>query len=140
MTTKITATAANAALNAIKALIDAGSAGGKILLYTNDVARPSSPSDTATSTLVSTLTCSTTCAGDASGAVLTFSAITSDSSVAATKTVTWGRITDSDDAAVIDFDVTATGGGGDVTFDSVSFITGGTAAITALTLTCATSE
>lgn len=139
MATKISDAARNAALNAIRDLIDAGAAAGQIKIYTG--AQPSGgPGAAATGTLLAELTCSDPCAPAAAAGVLTFSAITQDSSVNATGTAGWFRIQDSNGNGVIDGDITATGGGGDLTFDSVNFIAGGTCQITTLTLTCPASE
>jgi hypothetical protein len=138
MATKISTAAQNAALDAINTLLNAGAGAATIKIYTGS--QPSGPGAAATGTLLAELTCSDPAAPSAASGVLTFSAITSDTNVNATGTAGWGRIADSDGNAIIDFSVTATGGSGDVTFDSVSFIAAGTCAISALTLTCPASE
>lgn len=138
MTTKISAAAQNAALNAIATLIDAGSGPGQIKIYSGG--QPASPGAAATGELLAELTCSDPCGPAAAAGVLTFSAITQDSSVNATGTAGWVRIQDSNGTGIIDGSVTATGGGGDLTFDSVSFKAGGTCSITMMTLTCPASE
>ncbi len=57
----------------------------------------------------------------------------SDTSVDATGTAGWFRIYDRDNQAVLDGDITATGGGGDIEFDNINFVVGGVAAIPLLT-------
>ena len=71
------------------------------------------------------------------------SAITSDTSIDATNTAGWGRIYRTSDTAPgsaasstdrrLDFAIGTSGS--DVNFDSVSFVAGGTAAISSLTIT-----
>ena len=48
---------------------------------------------------------------------------------------TWARLTTSADVFVADLDVTATGGGGDLTLDAIAIVTGASIAITSLTIT-----
>lgn len=118
-------------ITAVLTAIDAGTGAGKIKLYTG-----SSPgvNSAATGTLLATLTCSDP-AGTVSGGVLTFSAITADSSADADGTAGYARITDSDDNAVADLTVTATGGGGDVQLNNVNIVTGGTVSISSASIT-----
>jgi hypothetical protein len=124
--------ARNAQLNAIRNLIDAGAAGGKIKIYTGT--QPAT-GDTALSgnTLLGTLVFSTTSAADAAAGVLTFSSITSDASADATGTATWARITDSDDVSVLDCDVGTSGA--TINLATTSITAGGTIALTSGTIT-----
>lgn len=93
-----------ALLIAIKTLIDAGSAGGKIKFYTAPM--PASANDAPTgATLLATCTFSATCASDPVTGTMTFSAITKDSSVDDDGVTTWARITDSDDNTILDTNV-----------------------------------
>lgn len=81
-------------------IIDAGSAGGKLKLYAG--ARPASgaaPSGTLLATIVFAYPCGTV---DAGGLHLTSPA---PAQAVAAGVVQWGRITDSDDAFVMDGDV-----------------------------------
>lgn len=123
------ATLRNNRLDEIAALLDAGAGQAKIKIY--DGTRPAT-GGTAT-TLLATLLCTDPVAPAASGGVLTFSSITSDTNVDATSTATWFRMTDSVDTFVLDGDVGTSGS--DINFDSVSFVAGGTAAISSLTFT-----
>ena len=123
----------NSALDTIKTAIDAGAGAGTIKIYTGT--QPMSPADAITTqTLLGTLTFSDPCGTSASG-TLTMSAITQDSSADATGTATWARIADSTGATVCDVDVTATGGGGTLQFNTTSFVIGGPILISAFTIT-----
>ena len=123
----------NSALDAIKTAIDAGAGAGTIKIYTGT--QPTSPADAITTqTLLGTLTFSDPCGTSASG-TLTMSAITQDSAADATGTATWARIADSTGATVCDVDVTATGGGGTLQFNTTSFVIGGPILISAFTIT-----
>ena len=139
MTTRIANGAAAAAVNAVVDLLDAGAGAGYIEVRTG--AQPASVGTAASGTLLATLTLSDPAFGAATSAnpsVATAAAVTSDTNVDATGTAGWFRAYDSNDVAVIDGSVTATGGGGDMTFDSVSFIAGGTAALTSWTVSLPT--
>jgi len=123
----------NSALDTIKTAIDAGAGAGTIKIYTGT--QPTSPADAITTqTLLGTLTFSDPCGTSASG-TLTMSAITQDSAADATGTATWARIADSTGATVCDVDVTATGGGGTLQFNTTSFVIGGPILISAFTIT-----
>lgn len=86
-------------------------------------------------TLLATCPLSSVFAPAASGGVLTANAITSDSSADATGTATFFRLLTSGGTAIVQGTVTATGGGGDLTFSSTSFTAGLTINITSFTLT-----
>ncbi len=127
----------NAILDAIAAKINAGAGAGVIKVYNGTI-----PTDANTAvgsqTLLAELTFSDPCASAAASGVLTFSAITSDSSANATGTATWARILDSDSNVVMDVSV---GSSGSVvlTFNTTSIVSGGPVAITAFTLTVPTT-
>lgn len=116
----------NAQLDAITTAI--GSSG---LLRIYDGTRPAT-GGTAT-TLLAELALSTTAAGSAASGVLTFSAITSDTSANATGTATWFRIVTSGGTHVIDGNVGTSGS--DMNFNSVSFVSGATIAVSSATIT-----
>lgn len=119
----------NNMLDEITTDIDAGAGAGTLRIY--DGTQPAT-GGTAT-TLLAELTLSDPSCAAASGGVLTFSSITSDTSANATGTATWFRIVDSDTNFVLDGTVGTSGA--DINFDSVSFVTGGTVAISSLTIT-----
>ena len=123
----------NSALDTVKAAIDAGAGAGTIKIYTGT--QPTTAADAITvQVLLGTLTFSDPCGTSASG-TLTMSAITQDSAADATGTATWARIADSTGATVCDVDVTATGGGGTLQFNTTSFVISGPILISAFTIT-----
>ena len=125
----------NAALLPIRDAIDAGSGPGTCKIYSGTI-----PADVATAittqTLLGTLTFSDPSGAVASG-VLTMSAITQDSSADATATATWARIFDSTGAAVMDIDVSTTGGGGTLQMNTTNIVAGGPILISSFTISVA---
>lgn len=105
MTLGINVTIRNARLDQIRTAIDAGATGGYLRVY--DGTRPAT-GGTAT-TLLAELTFSDPSAAAASGGVLTFNAITADSSANASGTATWCRIVDSTGGFVADGSVGTAG-------------------------------
>lgn len=85
-------------------------------------------------TLLATLTFSDPAAPAPSGGVITFSAITEDSSADAAATATFARIQDSDGNNVFDGDVKADGTGM-INFNRTDFAVGGPVRITSFTIT-----
>lgn len=125
--------AKNTALDTLKTAIDAGPGAGTIKIYT--ATQPTNASDAITTqTLLGTLTFSDPC-GATSGGTLTMSAITQDAAADATGTAAWARIADSTGATVFDVDVSNTGGGGTLQFNTVNFVIGGPILISAFTVT-----
>ena len=126
-------TVKNSALDTVKAAIDAGAGAGTIKVYTGT--QPTTAADAIVAqVLLGTLTFSDPCGASASG-TLTMSATTQDSAADATGTATWARIADSTGATVCDVDVTATGGGGTLQFNTTSFVIGGPILVSAFTIT-----
>lgn len=136
--TTISNAAAIAACDALVDLLDAGAGAAVLKIY--DGSQPANP-DVAVSgqTLLAELTCSDPAFGNAAddnpGAIATANAITDDSSANATGTAAWFRAEDSNGNAIIDGDVTATGGGGDLELDSTSISAGTTVSVTSWTVT-----
>jgi hypothetical protein len=128
----------NAWADGINTLLNAGSGAATIEIYSGTI--PTN-ADTAigSQVLLAVLTCSDPAAPAASASVLTFSTITGDSSANATGTATWARFKDSTGATVFDCSVTATGGGGVITLNTVAIISGAPVSITSGTLTVPTS-
>ena len=128
---RLTNAAASAAADAVVDRIDSGGA-GTIKIYTGTI-----PTDADTAigaqVLLATLTFSATAFGAASNGVATAAAITSDTSADATGTAAWARIASG--AGTTQMDVTVGTSGEDINFNTVSFVTGATVAITALTYT-----
>lgn len=131
--THISVAAANAACNAIVDLLDAGAGAATIQIRTGSI--PATVATAASGTLLGTLTCSDPAFGNASSQVATASSITGDTSADATGTAGYFRVLDSDSNAIIDGDITATGGGGAMTLDSTSIVAGGTINVTSWTVT-----
>lgn len=117
-------------LGSVKTRLDAGSTGGTIKLYTG--AMPATPAvGVTTQVLLGTLTLTNPCGAIASN-ILTFSAITSDSSADTDGTATWARMADSNGNAVIDVDVTTTTGTGAIKLNTTAVKAGGPISITAM--------
>lgn len=75
----------------------------------------------------------TTSSGGAGAINLNGGAISA--TVALTGTASWARVYKSDGATpVFDVSITVTGGGGDMTFDNINFIQGGTSTINTITI------
>jgi hypothetical protein len=91
--------------------------GASGLLRIYDGTRPAS-GGTAT-TLLAQLALSATAAPAAAAGVLTFNAITQDSSADATGTATWGRVTTSGGTFVIDFSISTSGSDMNMTTTSI---------------------
>ena len=116
---------------------------GRINVYTGTP--PANPQAAATGTLLATLTMAADAFGVAATGAIAAGTITGDSSADATGTAGWFRMYKTIDTAPnlagavadkrIDGTVTATAGGGDITFDSVSFVAGGAINMTGFTLT-----
>lgn len=135
MATRISTGAAQAACNAVVDLLDGGAGAGYVEIRTGS--QPATVATAASGTLLGTLTLSDPAFGNATAAspsVATASAITSDTNADASGTAGWFRGYDSTGAAVIDGSITATGGGGDMTLDTVSIVAGGTIALTSWTI------
>ena len=119
----LSAEAAGDALTAINDNLNLGSGPATIKLYTGT--KPADPDTAITSqVLLGTLTCSDP-AGTVAGRTLTFGTVTADSSADATGTATWARLADSAGVAVIDIDITTTGGGGFGQMNTTSIVIGG---------------
>jgi hypothetical protein len=134
MTLRISTSIRNAMVDAVKTLIDAGSGAGKIRIYTGS--QPASVATAASGTLLADIPL----ADPSFGATATGSAAADVSPVLTATagnsgTAGWFRVLDSDNNALIDGSVTATGGGGDLTLATTAVTSGLDVSITALTLT-----
>jgi hypothetical protein len=124
--------AASAAADAVVDLIDAGAGAGTIKIYDGTIPTNANTA-IGSQVLLATLTFSDPAFGAASNGVATASAITSDSSADATGTASWARIADSNGNTVMD--VTVGTSDEDIDFNTVSFVSGATIAISSLTYT-----
>lgn len=130
---KISTAARNAAANALAALADAGSAAAYVVIRSGSP--PTNVADADSGTLLATCTMSDPSFGAASAGVITASSIAADSSVDATGTAGHFRLKDSDANTIAQGTVTATGGGGDMTLNTVSLVAAGTFTITSFAIT-----
>lgn len=121
-----------ARMTAVRDALDAGPAAGTLKFYGGT--RPSTGSAISTQTLLATLAFSDPC-GTVSNGVLTFSAISPDTSADATGTATWARGADSTGAFVVDMDVGPTGSGAAIQLNNVNLVAGGEVSITSASLT-----
>lgn len=126
-------TLANTMLETIDDGVDGGVSAGTIKIY--DGTQPAN-ADTAitTQTLLATLTFSDPSKSTVASRVLTFDAITDESSATA-GTASWARIADSSGNTQFDCDVTATGGGGTIELNTTTIASGSTVSITSFTIT-----
>jgi hypothetical protein len=138
--TDISNAAAIAACNAIVDLLDAGAGAGKLRIYDNtSPGKPANP-DVAITTqvLLVEFTLGDPAFGDGAdsnpGGRATANAI-ADVAAGATGTAAWCRAVDSNGLAVIDGDVSATGGGGDCQLNSVSIVEAVNQSVTSWTIT-----
>lgn len=121
-------------VNAIMAAIDAGASGGTLKLYTGT--KPVSPeTGITTQLLLGTCTFAHAPLGTESGGTLTAAAITPDNLADNNGVATWARIATSAGVAVMDLDVTATGGGGAIQMVSTTIAVNGPIAFTSFTMT-----
>ena len=102
-------TTANKALTQYKDDLDAGSGPGTAKIYSGTI--PATPETAATGTLLAELVLTKPC-GVVANKKLTFSAITQDLEANNTGYAGYVRLSDSDGNAVIDGDVSSTGGTG----------------------------
>ena len=127
----------NAMLDEVNNRLNGGPAAAKIRIY--DGSQPAN-ADTALSgqTQLAEVTLNDPAADvPASGGVLNLDVtpVPEDASADATGTATWARALTSDNVTVFDCDVSATGGGGSLQFNTVSFVAGGPVRITAFSFT-----
>ena len=121
----------SAMIDALVDAIDGGASAGTIEFRTGSA--PANTTDADTGTLLATLTFSDPAFGAASNGVATASAITSDTNVDASGTPGYFRIKDSNGVVIAQGSVSTSGA--DINFDSVTWVAGGTAAISSLTMT-----
>ncbi len=139
MATRIANAAAAAAADAVVDRLDAGAGAGYIEIRTGT--QPASAGTAASGTLLGTLVLSDPAFGaatTASPAVATASAITDDSTADASGTAGWFRAYDSNAVAVVDGNITATAGGGDMELDDTTIVAGGVIAVSSWTISMPT--
>lgn len=129
MAVGLSTTIRNNMLNQIRDAIDGGAGAGLLRIY--DGSRPATGG--AATTLLAELTCSDPCAAAAASGVLTFSAITQDSSANATGTATWARFVDS--TGTFCFDCSVGTSGADINLNSVAISSGAIVQVTSAAIT-----
>jgi len=123
----------NATLDAIATRINAGAGAGTMKVYTGTIPTNANTAIGA-QVLLGTLTFTDPCASAAASGVLTFSAITQDSSADASGTIAWARIADSDGTTIMDVSA-GTGSGVVLQFNTLAVTAGGPIACSAFTIT-----
>lgn len=139
MTISINTAARNAAIDAVRIVPDAGAGNAVLRIYSG--AKPATPATAPSGTLLVAITLNKPSFGaGATGVSTIITTPTISAAAAATGTAGYFRILTSTEAAgtglgVIDGTVTATGGGGDLTVDSVSIVSAVTTTVTGGSLT-----
>lgn len=132
MTINLSTNARNLAGNAIVDLIDLGSTITRGCIEIRSGTKPANPQTAATGDKLATLNFSAPAFKDFVAGQSFANAITPDTNVAKGGIATWFRVYDKDATAIFDGDVSEAGGNGDIVFDSVFFVKGGTVTITSL--------
>lgn len=128
----LAAAAKSAACDAVVDRFDIGGAG---TFQIRSGTRPATADTTATGTLLATVTLANPAFGSASASGVATLSDPAAVTAVATGTATWFRGLSGGAAAVFDGDVTATGGGGDLTLASTSITSGQSVDITGGTVT-----
>lgn len=129
-------TARNAACDAIVDLIDAGAGAGTIVIFQGT--QPANPQTAHGSTALATLTFNDPAFGaSATGTATMATSPAPSATVGTTGTAQWARVYDSDAVDPTDavFDMDIGQGSGTLDFDNTSFVSGGTATISSMTVT-----
>jgi len=135
MSVNISTVARNAAGDAIVDLLDLGSINPNAFMEIRTGVKPASPQVAATGTLLATLNYSNPAFGTFGSGIGLANAISPDVDIDENGTAGYFRCYNRDGVAVFDGDITITGGGGDIEFDNVDFLKGGTVQITVLSAT-----
>jgi len=133
---KISTGLRNTLADAITGLLDTGSTNPSARLLIYDGTQPTNP-QTAVSTQVLLATVALHVPpsfGAAATGVITGDTI-ANVTVTNSGTAAWFRLINRAGTVIADGQITVTGGGGDMTFDNVTFVAGGTVSITSFTIT-----
>lgn len=134
-TVNLSTAARNAAGASVTNLLNAGSLNPVGFMEIRTGSRPANPQAVATGTLLATLPLSNPAFGSWTAGSAIANTISPDTNVDNTGIAGWFRMYDRDGVAVLDGTITQTGGGGNLEFDNVSFVAGGTVQIVSLTAT-----
>ena len=130
MAVRIADTVRNSRIDAIRAAIDAGPAGGLLRIYSGS--KPGTKGAAPAGTLLAELTCADPCGSSSSG-VLTFTVPFSDTSANNTGTAAFFYLVDSTGAFVCDGDCGTSGS--DLNLTTLSIVAGQPVQVTSLTIT-----
>jgi hypothetical protein len=132
MSISLSMAARNAAGDAVVTSINNGSALPNGYIEIRDGLRPAGPQSTATGKLLAKLQLSNPAFRNFSNGSSQANPVANDSEIDNTGIASWFRIFNRNSVAVIDGDVTVTGGGGDIQFDNINFTAGGIVSISAI--------
>jgi len=132
MTINISTVARNGAGDFIVDLIDTGSIVANGYMQIRSGAKPASPQVAATGPLLATLNFANPAFAPFSNGSAYAVPIASDTNIPASGMASYFRVFNRNNVAVLDGDITLTGGGGDIQFDNINFIAGGVVAISSL--------
>ena len=130
---KISTAARNAACDAIVDLVDGGTGAGTIEIRTGSP--PATPATADSGTLLGTLTFSDPAFGSASTGVATAAAIASDTNADASGDAGHFRVKDSSGTVIFQGTAGNSGDTPDLVFNNKAIVSGGTIAITSMTVT-----
>lgn len=133
-TVNLSTAAQNAGAEAITDLVDAGTGDGVIKLYADTIPTNANTA-VGSQVLVSTHNFSAVAFGAASSGTVSADTIDDDTSAAATDTVTWARVLDSDANVVMDVDVGEAASGAVLILDDTSVTIGDTVSISSFDFT-----
>ncbi len=122
----------NKAGDAIVDTIDVGTLNPNGYIEFRTGTKPVNPQTAALGVLLATLHFSNPAYGSFSNGQALANPITPDENVAASGVCGWFRVFDCDGTPLFDGGVTVIGGGGDIEFDNINFIQGGTVNLTQL--------
>lgn len=132
MTVNISTTARNVAGDAIIALLDNGDINLNPYIEIRTGTKPISPQLPATGTLLAKLILSNPSFAKFVNGISGANPILPNENIDETGKAEWFRGYDRNGVPVFDGDITTIGGGGDIEFDNVNFLKGGTVQITSL--------
>jgi hypothetical protein len=122
----------NKAGDTIVDMIDVGTLNPNGYIEFRTATKPANPQTAAPGVLLATLRYSNPAYGSFSNGQAVANPIAPDENVAASGVCGWFRVYNCDGTPLWDGEVTVTGGGGDIEFDNINFIQGGTVNLTQL--------
>lgn len=135
MSTNLSTLARNVMGAALANLLDEGSAHPSAYMEIRTGVKPVTPETAPSGVFLATLQFSNPAYGQFVNGIAEANPIISDTNIAETGVAGWVRIYNRDGAVVLDGDVTITSGNGEVRFDNIKFVKGGTVNLAALPAT-----